>query len=146
MVRIGLDPTQVHEDARVVALVRARQRDQRPGGPVAAGGDLDLRARKVKLCPVRSRGQMQGDVLDAEEVLAAGSRSGDGRVRRLVLIWKADFCQLPSTQTGLQTTQRLKKKASRTLSGPGHLLVLVHGRHLCVELEPDSAGAVPSRR
>lgn len=31
-----------------------------------------------------------------------------------------------------------------TLIGPSELLVLVHGRHRGSDLEPDSAGAVPS--
>lgn len=76
---------------------------------------------------------MKGDVLHAQEVLAARGRSGDGGVVRDVQVYNHR-----------KRLIRLRAKVDTlTLSRPGDLLVGVHARHRRVNLEPDAARTVP---
>lgn len=103
----------VDQDSRVGSLVSTREANQRSGVTTAATGNLDLGTADVELGTARRTGRVEGNVLDAEEVLARRQRLGDGD-RDLLL----------------------------AVRGPAELAA-VEGRALLVELEPHVAAAVP---
>lgn len=70
----------VDEQTGVRGLVRAGQGDLGARVAVAATGDGDLTARDVELGAILASSAMQGNVLDAEEVVAVGQGLGDGDV------------------------------------------------------------------
>ena len=66
------------DQARVIRLVRAGERDQGAGGPRPAARDAHLRAADVELRAAGVLREVQRDALDADEVVAAGEGGGEG--------------------------------------------------------------------
>ena len=66
---------EIEDDAGVVGRVDAGEGDERAGRAVAAARDRDLAAGDVDLGLARV---VQGDVLDAHEVVARGGALGNG--------------------------------------------------------------------
>ena len=81
LIPVGLQAVQVDQDAGVAALVSARKGHQGSRIAAAAVSNLDLRAGKVELGLVLLHGHVQRNMLDSEQVLAAGGAGGDGRGR-----------------------------------------------------------------
>lgn len=70
----------VGEDGGVVLLVGAGELDGLGGGKGTGAGDLDLGARGVELSTHVLVGAVEGEELDAEEVVAGGDALGHGEV------------------------------------------------------------------
>jgi len=90
----------VNHETRVGSLVPTGQQHRRPRGSRAAARYSDLRARDVELRAARGRGGVDGDVLDAEEVVARRQRFGDREGERVAVHrWEAD---LPAAEGGAE--------------------------------------------
>lgn len=72
-------PIKLEQDTGVGRLVGTGERDQLAAGVERAGasGHVDLRARNVQLRAADAAGAVQGNVLDAQEVLAWGEAGGE---------------------------------------------------------------------
>jgi hypothetical protein len=122
----------VNLDTRICSLVNSRKRNQRAGCSTSTTSDTDLRARDVELGPVGVAGLVQGNVLDAKEVVARGQVLGDvGSDGALVYML-------------LATTTATWNCGRRTQTRPAQLAIRNDSR-LSVRLEPDCASAVPCR-
>jgi len=82
--RAGVDvagrsgPVELEEDAGVGGLVGAGEADELAGVESSrAAGDVDLSAGEVQLGAADAAGAVQGDVLDADQVLAVLDAAGD---------------------------------------------------------------------
>jgi hypothetical protein len=102
-------------DTLVRGAVRTRESNRGSRGATSSILDLDLRTRDVELRTAYTTSRVQGNVLDAQKVLARRERLGDR---------EGDFCG--------------------AVVGKGHLAA-GEGGALGVDLEPDVAGAVECR-
>lgn len=68
----------VDPDTRIVRAISARERYKRARVTVSTTCDTDLGTRDVELGAVGVAGLVQGDVLDAEEIVAGRDVPGDG--------------------------------------------------------------------
>src|SRR3569833_1072006 len=79
-VRVALRAVDVDVDAGVLGQVGAGEADGGAGREGAGARDLDLGARLVELGGARGLGRVQGEDLDAQQVLAGGDALGEVEV------------------------------------------------------------------
>jgi hypothetical protein len=62
---------------RIGRLIRARKRNQRTRGSSSSTSNRQLTTRDIKLCTVQTRGGVEADMLDAEQIIAGRDCGGD---------------------------------------------------------------------
>jgi hypothetical protein len=124
----------VDDEAGVVGLVHAGDRDQAGRERALAAGNVQLRARNVQLRPADGVGAVQADVLDAEEVVAVGDACGDLDIDDGLA---CDFASISLSPNNTGTCFKCSER-ELTLRGPGQPLP-ADGRLVLVDLEPDGA-------
>jgi hypothetical protein len=76
--RVPILTVNVDPESGILGLVRARERDERARCSAAPTSDGKLCARDVQLGAVEAAGCVQGNMLDAQEVLARRQRARNG--------------------------------------------------------------------
>lgn len=134
-VLIGMAAVQVDEDTGGILLISAGESDLGTGVSIAAAGDAHLAAAQVELRAVQRARSVQGDLLDAQEVVAAGE--GGGEVDE-------DFLFACRRVYVLDMRTDLEREArGLTIRRPGPAPISIRLRTNLLDLEPHVAVGFP---